>query len=358
MKFAFAIDLARIFSPKESLLATHDATAQIDALRGYKWSSTLTKRLLHAISVQQLGEILAVLAIKCDTITTFFCDVQLALRLSLFKTLTTLREILGISKRCPSPLIEPSYIRELESSRPYQTAARDYNPVEDVTREKIVFQSTDDAILQLPKDRNNPFGSEQACDDSPENPDVVAEDCSSSSTPGRNARSISSSFDDDTQTAGDEDSGKVIKDIVLYDEAGGTHQLVCLLDTGATIDCISKRKAREIRYDTWMRKLKAPIQVPVGGNQTTCVKYVVKAVWRFVDKTTLYRQKLYVTDLDNLPYDIILSRRTIFQFKFLVSSMDCYPSAHALDGVDALLPLGLTKLSRGTFPVTEVDYLP
>jgi hypothetical protein len=242
---------------------------------------------------------------------------------------------------------EASYMQELASSRPYQTTVRDYDSVEVVSLENIVFPNTREALQQLRRHQDESSAWEQADNDSSEEPELISEDISSSTSWGQNVRSISASFDDDNQTVGDEDFRKVIKDIVIYDEAGGTHRLVCLLDTGATLDCISKTKVSEIRYNTWMRKLKLPLHVPVGGNQTTCIKYVVKAAWQFLDGKATYRQKLHVTDLDNLPYDIILSRRTIFQFEFLVSTMDCSSTLDALDGIDALLPLGLSRLSRG-----------
>jgi hypothetical protein len=238
---------------------------------------------------------------------------------------------------------DPTYLQDLEYSRPYQNATRQYKRTGIVTLEDIVFPATSD-------EGENATNWAHVTDDSSIECEELDDDHASCNSFAPDVLSVSTSFDLDThESIEDEHSKKIIKDIYLYDAAKNAHKLVCLLDTGATIDCISEATARKIQWDSWLRKSNLPLAIDVGGGHNTCSKYVVKAVWQFIGAEPTYKIKLHVTNLDNLPYDVILSYDTIFHFGFLKSTMDCFLTSHIADGIERLLPLGVSRALQGTF---------
>jgi hypothetical protein len=243
-----------------------------------------------------------------------------------------------------------SYLRELESSRPYQTAMHHSTSIEIRTLDDIVFPSRSSGVEGI---EDWTQATEDSSDEQESEWDIVSEDDSMRSSFGRSARSESYWSEDDRRGAYDEGSPQCHKDVVLYNEAGQTHQVLCLLDTGASFDCNSKTKAREIRYNAWLRRLRSPLRVPVAGNHITRVDFVVQSVWRFDDGTAIYRQKFHVADLEGLGCDILLSRRTIFQYDFLRSTLENSTGSHPLAGINSLLPLGSSNMTYGTSLGTE-----
>ncbi|PSN69924.1 hypothetical protein BS50DRAFT_674431 [Corynespora cassiicola Philippines] len=186
-------------------------------------------------------------------------------------------------------------------------------------------------------------------DSSEEENDTTLEDAEEASLSLWQDDTLSLATSSDQNIVNDEhdQSHKVVmREVLLYDEKGSMHSLTCLLDTGATIDCISEIKARELQFKHSLRKLKAPVKVHVANGQNTSVQHVVKARWRFADNPNIYKQRLHV--VKNLPYDIIISRQTIFQSKFLSPNIDFSStiiSNNDRKSIKELFPLGLIKLS-------------
>lgn len=110
---------------------------------------------------------------------------------------------------------------------------------------------------------------------------------------------------------------KVNPVLCVYDESDGVKKVECLLDTGASHDCIS----RELRLAMPLRSFtrQTPAQnVWLGDQSKIKVTRVVKLEWRFDGKEKVYESFFY--EVPDLAEKIVIGRKSIFDHDLLISN--------------------------------------
>lgn len=110
---------------------------------------------------------------------------------------------------------------------------------------------------------------------------------------------------------------KVNPVLCVYDESDGMEKVECLLDTGASHDCIS----RELRLAMSLRSLTRSIstqRIWLGDKSNVKATRVVKLEWRFDGKEKVYESLFY--EVPDLAESIVIGRQSIFDHDLLVSN--------------------------------------
>ncbi|KEQ89198.1 hypothetical protein M438DRAFT_401356 [Aureobasidium pullulans EXF-150] len=121
--------------------------------------------------------------------------------------------------------------------------------------------------------------------------------------------------------------------VSVRDGSGLSHHLDCLLDTGASVDCLIRRAETSLTLHT-------------ATNEKIECKLLFKGIWNFVDRKEEYTHLFRL--VDGLPTDMVLSRHTIFQYGFLTQNPDLLLLGLTDNTTtkQELNVLGLAKISR------------
>jgi len=139
--------------------------------------------------------------------------------------------------------------------------------------------------------------------------------------------------------------------IYMRDASGTGQELNCLLDTGASVNCISKRQAQSLDSHSrgLIRRTKSPPVLQAANGDLIESELLFKGAWNFVNRDTGYTHLFHL--IDGLPTDVLISRETIFQYGFLVQNPDLLPLGFpdVASTVPGLNVLGMAKISKGRF---------
>ncbi|THZ01701.1 hypothetical protein D6C93_03398 [Aureobasidium pullulans] len=110
--------------------------------------------------------------------------------------------------------------------------------------------------------------------------------------------------------------------VSVRDGSGLSHHLNCLLDTGASVDCMSKSTAKLLEPcpTGLIRRAETSLTLHTATNEKIECKLLFKGIWNFVDRKEEYTHLFRL--VDGLPTDVVLSRHTIFQYGFLTQNPD------------------------------------
>lgn len=119
----------------------------------------------------------------------------------------------------------------------------------------------------------------------------------------------------------------------MRDASGVNHELNCLLDTGAAVNCISGSQATILEPSTYglIRRANPPLEFEAADGKMVEAYLTFKGTWYFVGRETEYTHHFYV--IEGLPTDVVISCPTILQYGFLMQNPD-------------LLTLGLPNASK------------
>lgn len=133
--------------------------------------------------------------------------------------------------------------------------------------------------------------------------------------------------------------------ILMQDRSGIGHKLNCLLDTGASVDCISKSQAKrlETRSTGLIRRTKSPIILQAANGDMIESELLFKGTWNFVNRETGYTHLFH--SIEGLPTDVLISRQTIFQYGFLFQNPDLLPLGLP-DGVSSIPELNILSMAK------------
>ena len=137
--------------------------------------------------------------------------------------------------------------------------------------------------------------------------------------------------------------------VCMRDGSGKVQILDCLLDTGASEDCISKSCAKRLAPSPTdlIRKTSTPLVLPMANGDMIESNLRFQGTWSMENRQQEYRHLFYL--IDGLPTDVLLSRRTIFQYGFLVQNPDLLSLGlpHKMGTIPGLNILGIPKTSKG-----------
>lgn len=190
------------------------------------------------------------------------------------------------------------------------------------------------------------FGLEEAMDT--DNKETETDDESSLGT--LSYRSTSASFSTGSNMLeGPGTAPHVYMTICMRDESGMVQHLKCLLDTGASEDCISKSCAKRLApgYTNLIRKTRVPLVLPMANGDMIESHLKFQGTWNMLNRDQEYKHLFYL--IDGLPTDVLLSRQTIFQYGFLVQNPDVLSLglADEMSPIPGLNILGIPKTTKG-----------
>lgn len=134
--------------------------------------------------------------------------------------------------------------------------------------------------------------------------------------------------------------------ICMRDESGVIQRLSCLLDTGASEDCMSKSCAKRLAPGptNLIRKTNTPLVLPIANGDMIESRLKVQGTWSMQNRDQDYKHLFYL--IDGLPTDVVLSRQTIFQHGFLLQNTDLL--SLEMSPTPGLNILGFPSMSKGT----------
>lgn len=107
--------------------------------------------------------------------------------------------------------------------------------------------------------------------------------------------------------------------LCVYDDSDTMIRVNCLLDTGATYDCISREQRKAMSLGSRTREIPQRV-IKLGDNSEVKVTRVVKFQWRFEGKEPVYESQFF--EVPSLSEHIIIGRNTIFERDLLLSNPD------------------------------------
>jgi hypothetical protein len=221
---------------------------------------------------------------------------------------------------------------EVRASAPYQRLSRSVDPQHPTDTREISEATVDElqtvtATALLPND--------------PESLDGVApEDFDA------DYASITTSFVANIPSLSDDPYADSVERMVHVTDDCGEHRAVsALLDTGATLNCISEAKLPLLGLRSNTRRLREPLMLKAAGG-TIEITHVVKGTWQLPNTASWYDHMFHV--VPNIPYDIILCRQVIFQQKLLEESPELCALGLPphLKRIPELFTIGMKKLSK------------
>lgn len=121
--------------------------------------------------------------------------------------------------------------------------------------------------------------------------------------------------------------------LFMRDGFGSHHELDCLLDTGASANCISRSRAKFLEPSSsgLIRETNAPLDFTAANGEVVQAHLTFKGIWNFTNRDQEYTHHFYL--IDGLPTDVVLCCQTILQYGFLMQNPE-------------LLCLGLPRLGE------------
>ncbi|KAH0159313.1 kinase-like protein, partial [Aureobasidium melanogenum] len=136
--------------------------------------------------------------------------------------------------------------------------------------------------------------------------------------------------------------------ICMEDDSGTAQELNCLLDTGASVDCISRDCAKRLApsQTNRIRRTRTPLRLRMANGEYIESRLKFSGVWRILNKDQEYKHEFYL--IDGLPTDVALSRWTVFEKNFLIQNPELVSLglSDAPTGTPGLNILGIAKTSK------------
>ncbi|THZ49003.1 hypothetical protein D6C90_03596 [Aureobasidium pullulans] len=136
--------------------------------------------------------------------------------------------------------------------------------------------------------------------------------------------------------------------INMRDASRASHELDCLLDTGASANCMSKSLAKFLESGSsgLIRRIKPTLEFQAANGATIKTDLAFKGTWNFTNRAEEYTHHFYL--IDGLPTDVVISCPTIFQYGFLMQNPDLLSlGLPSTNDASNLVILGFKKLTKG-----------
>lgn len=136
--------------------------------------------------------------------------------------------------------------------------------------------------------------------------------------------------------------------ISIRDALGVHHEVDCLLDTGASANCISKSLAESLEPNLsgLIRRASSTLEFEAANGATIETDLTFKGTWNFTNRHQEYTHHFYL--IDGLPTDVVISCPTILQYGFLMQNPDLLSlGLPSTNDASKLVILGFKKISKG-----------